>query len=147
MNKHKCLRCQTVIHQQIEFSDIWKLKKFKKQLVCEECQKKFVRIGSEIQCRYCQHPIQSSDCCLDCCQWLALYGEQYLLQEAIYRYDEWFKQWISDYKYRADVRQALVMKPVLEQFYQKNIATTNGLFCRVHLAILLSVVLIQVSTY
>ncbi|MBK0347964.1 ComF family protein [Aerococcaceae bacterium zg-ZJ1578] len=117
----KCLRCQLVFEQTIKWNDLWSLKRIFPEVVCEKCQSQFERcdVSQQIICRYCQHPIEQGDSCLDCQHWLKLYDDNYLQQESIYYYNAAFQEWIIDYKYHGDTRQAAVMLAILNDYYHK----------------------------
>lgn len=120
MNNKNCLRCQQLLNVRLSWQNLWKFERIKSSYICSSCINKFQHTSNIDTCRYCQHPLdEQKHCCDDCHHWLLLYGEKVLDHYAIYIYNEAFKEWITDYKYRLDVRQAQVMVEVLNLIYQQ----------------------------
>lgn len=114
-----CLRCQSPLNQTIKWAQLWQFKSIKAICVCTKCHEAFTPTKLTNFCRYCLHPLEAGESCFDCQYWLTIYDASYLKHDAIYLYDEAFKAWITDYKYRNDVRQAWVMVESLIKYYQQ----------------------------
>lgn len=103
----------------IYWQDLWKLSSIQEKALCQTCQEQMETKIEGVKCQYCQHPIGEGHTCLDCQIWLNRYGVEYLKQEAIFTYNEYFKSWIKTYKYLGDIRQARAMIVYLQDYYQK----------------------------
>lgn len=116
-----CLRCQEPLRSQLSWQQIWSFTTIDWPSCCESCQSKFKKCATKGVCRYCQHPLIKADetICFDCQQWLKLYDEHYLDHRSIFEYNDFFKDWIRDYKYLGDLRQAQVMVPIMKEYYHQ----------------------------
>lgn len=117
----KCLRCQEPLNVQLTWEQVWHFRSIEWPMCCQNCQSKFIKCGIKKVCRYCQHPLLSEKetICSDCQEWLNKYPEHYLNHQSIFQYNDFFKEWIRDYKYLGDIRQASVMVPIIQEYYQK----------------------------
>lgn len=109
MKPKQCLLCGAKLVQQIKLLDLCRFRPIIWKSVCPDCLGKFSKAQGDHLCAYCQHPVQTGDTCKDCQRWKSILGDQFRGNRALFFYDDWFKAWISAYKYQGNIQMAGVM--------------------------------------
>lgn len=118
--RHECLMCQGVLHHPISFRQLWQLKPIDWAVLCAECQLKLEqsRIINDMSCQFCQRPLEcNGEICIDCQRWQTIYDERFFKHQSLYYYTPFIQEWMVQYKYRGDTRQAEVLQVILKDVY------------------------------
>lgn len=120
MKNKFCLRCQQSLHQRLKWMELWAFQSLKENVICKDCKNKFIATTKENSCQFCQHPLaHGQTICKDCERWSERYGDKVMRHFSMYLYNDAFKEWITDYKYRLDIRQAGILIEPLQTIYQQ----------------------------
>ncbi|MCR8969991.1 ComF family protein [Facklamia sp. 7083-14-GEN3] len=133
-NQGVCLMCQKNYERDLTWQQLFSWEVIEFEPLCGDCFKKFVpyRFQGE-RCRACgrkldgstqyqsSHRLKDTDeyYCLDCYRWRKIYPLKLINNQAVFDYNDSFKEWITRYKYDGDCRMASVMKQALKKAYKQ----------------------------
>lgn len=135
-NISECLMCEQPLNNDLTIQQILSFQPVIQPVICQKCEKRWKRYGSknhELSCSGCQRPLdtkasspytqcyhsEGENWCYDCYRWLSVYPQEQLYHQAIFHYNQVFREWITQYKYVGDVRMAHVMRLPLREMYRK----------------------------
>lgn len=129
-----CLMCQVSLFHELKWEQLFSLKPLEFDCLCVACRSNMLSfVRHEESCTACGRTVPSdelknftpaavgakSPMCFDCMRWLEHYPISYLKHEALFDYNESFKEWLYRYKYQADQRQRIVVSQQLHAFYKQ----------------------------
>ncbi|MBD8071391.1 ComF family protein [Bacillus sp. PS06] len=100
--------------------------------ICSQCRESFERIEGTI-CQTCGRPLDDlakeyihGDQCYDCVRWLEdpKWVHTLTSNRSVYRYNDWLKQVLSQYKFRGDHKLATVFKKDFIKAYKSNFSSS-----------------------
>ncbi|MCW6659275.1 ComF family protein [Aerococcaceae bacterium NML191292] len=128
-----CLLCGEQTLYDLHWQDIWQWRQIEADCLCKKCRATF-----------CQYPYETNGCsgcgrlldgqevfttayyvenmayCYDCHRWLEQYPSCLVKHTALLVYNESVREWLYQYKYRADARLAQAVAPYLCAFYREH---------------------------
>lgn len=107
-----CLYCDTPIQGNHHWSSLFLIEK--KQWLCKECDNQFERITART-CSYCSRELME-EICKDCIKWKKEYGIIFLGNQSIFKYNEYMKQYMSQFKFAGDYILGQFFAEELKQF-------------------------------
>lgn len=126
-----CLLCGKSIHYDLSWQVIWSFSKLEPECICKKCKGHFHTYQSNSDdCCGCGRTLNGADpfltayevegkrYCYDCYRWLEQYPHHLVQHSALLVYNDSLREWLYQYKYRADARLAKVMAPVLREGYR-----------------------------
>lgn len=128
-----CLLCNEYLNHYLSMKQIFSFKSIEFPVICPRCEEKFTELTEQdTDCQGCgRHLDEESDdiflkphlianllYCYDCVHWLNIFSKDILNHRALFDYDVHIQHWITEYKYKGDVRMAYVMAPYLKVAYQ-----------------------------
>lgn len=116
VSKLKCSCCQQEIIRNLTFKELLFPFLIKKQR-CDFCQKKFTKIPTTA-CPTCSKPGWQTQCD-ECKQWQMLYPNYEFCHQALFCYDEAFKEWIYQYKFLGDFRLKATFSSEIQAYFSK----------------------------
>lgn len=100
---NKCLWCQQNIAYKISLHFILSWESLHKSLLCQQCQKKFLKINLKKACLGCGRELDGSNLCLDCQKWRQI-NQSDFRNTAIYNYNDAMREFMKQYKFKGDYR-------------------------------------------
>ncbi|WHA08440.1 ComF family protein [Enterococcus montenegrensis] len=97
----KCSNCQQKISRNLLIQEIifpWLLAN---EELCEDCLARFQKIEAKRACEGCMRP-NCDELCQDCQKWRKMYPDFVLYHQALYHYNDAFKEWLYRYKFEGD---------------------------------------------
>ena len=127
MNKY-CLLCQDILPQDWVFEEVFLWRRHERPVICQACQQSFCFIQEGLKCDHCYrylklesqdkyhqaHQLGGKYYCCECLAWQSKLPWMSLNQHILLEFNEIFRQWIHQYKYVGDYRQAQVMRTLLK---------------------------------
>ncbi|AYW46923.1 amidophosphoribosyltransferase [Tetragenococcus osmophilus] len=110
----KCSYCQQEIIRNLTFKEILFPLLIKRER-CVFCQQKFEKITVPA-CPTCSKPGWSSSC-EECQQWEKRYPDYEFCHQALFRYNEAFKEWIYQYKFLGDFRLKTTFSAEIQEYF------------------------------
>lgn len=99
----KCSYCQKAIYRNLTIKEVLLPTPKITEELCASCRNLFVSLPKKGVCRGCQKSC-STEYCRDCQTWRKLYPDYDFQHEALFHYDEAFKEWMMQYKIAGDYR-------------------------------------------
>ena len=111
----QCSWCQKEIIRNLTLKEIlWPF--LIKERRCENCQQRLTVIKQPCCSTCCKPGLQ--DPCEDCLKWKERYPTYDFCHQALFDYDEAFKEWIHQYKFRGDYRLRSTFVPEIKNFFK-----------------------------
>lgn len=99
----KCSYCQEPIIRNLTLREVLLPTPKITEELCENCQQLFTPVPKTNVCCGCQKKC-AQGYCQDCRRWQLLYPDYDFHHEALFQYDEGFKEWMMQYKIAGDYR-------------------------------------------
>lgn len=104
---NECLLCGRKLKQDMTFDFLFSFRPLARPVVCENCLQKFERIDFKTSCPGCGRQMTRKTICEDCRGWEKA-GCRLILNQALYKYDEVMKAYVTRYKFIGDYRYRLI---------------------------------------
>lgn len=114
--KVKCSYCQQEIVRNLTFKELLFPFLITEER-CDSCQEKFRKIPSRA-CPTCSKPGWSTQCD-ECKQWQKLYPNYNFCHQALFCYDQDFKEWIYQYKFLGDFRLKTTFSLEVQSYFSQ----------------------------
>lgn len=122
-----CLICQSFIQTEVTWSNF--LFPNKASNLCEECQKKIEQIEGDI-CEKCGRQMKQQGLCSDCIRWETRGECKEVLEKnrAVFQYNSFMKEIISQWKYRGDYHLIEIFKPYILEVFDQHFSKLDSNF-------------------
>lgn len=104
---NECLLCGRKLKQDMTFDFLFSFRPLEQSVVCKACCQKFEKIDFKASCPGCGRQMSEKTICEDCNRWEKA-GYELLFNQALYKYDENMKAYITRYKFMGDYRYRLI---------------------------------------
>lgn len=111
---NKCLLCGQNYVPHYYFLELISLKPLSKRPLCQQCLKKFKKLGPQ-RCKFCDKELASASLCQDCQNWQKIYGNNLLKNYALYHYNDSFHDLMVNYKRYGDYELRLVLQELIRE--------------------------------
>ena len=123
-----CVICQNTLDNPLTLADILSLNPIKPPLFCQECLNSLIAIDLKTACKQCGRDmtiesagqVDEEGFCGDCQSWHTYHDWQFTNQ-AFYRYNRVFKDWLVVLKGQGDIRGRHLFAKELKAVYRKHI--------------------------
>lgn len=119
-----CINCQSPIDRSPSFSDLFCWRSLDQDTVCSECKSQFQPIYIDEACPHC-FKANDGSLCEDCIYWQEKYPEFKGTHQSIYRYNDFARDWMVEFKVRGDIRYGLAfgqdIKKILKRDYPDHV--------------------------
>ncbi|MGY3777208.1 ComF family protein [Isobaculum melis] len=95
-----CLWCQQPMIHVLDLKWFFSLKPIAPYLVCATCQKQVSKLSEVTCCSGCGQAASSTALCKECQVWQEKYPHHFLSHQALYQYNDFFKEWMKQYKFQ-----------------------------------------------
>lgn len=98
---NECLLCGRKLKQDMTFDFLFSFRPLEQSVVCKACRQKFEKIDFKTSCPGCGRQMSEKTICEDCNRWEKA-GYELLFNQALYKYDENMKAYVTRYKFMGD---------------------------------------------
>lgn len=113
----KCSLCQREIIRNLKLKEILLPGRMITEELCADCRTGFILLKKEKVCHGCNKP-SKNPYCHDCRSWQRQYPDYNFHHEALFKYNEVFKQWMMQYKISGDYRLRYTFQQEIRDFFR-----------------------------
>lgn len=112
----KCLWCHAETGELLNWSFLFSKSKIDNQILCRQCQGLLSPIGDAKKCPGCSRINKTEEFCSDCLAWKQQYPKEWIEHSALFKYDDFAKEFMNRFKYQGDTQLANILKSALRKF-------------------------------
>lgn len=110
----RCIWCNEEVIHTVSIKELI-LFHCKKKPFCSACSSQLKRLDNEKQCRGCSRMSEEEEICQDCLLWRKQYPHIELNHRAVYAYNAFAKEIVSQYKFLGDCELAAVFSEEMKE--------------------------------
>lgn len=100
-----CLMCQQMLRPQLNLTTFFSFTKLFPAKLCSRCYEQLIYLKNQACCQSC-HGLSEVPICSDCMEWRKIYPDYSLNHQALFRYNDWLKDFFQQFKFQGNASLA-----------------------------------------
>lgn len=117
---NECLICHIEMVIQLDLEFLASFKRLYPVMICDKCSQRFQSLQKALTCGQCGRLQDDDSICDDCKKWQEIYGEDVVINQSFFSYNEAMHDYFQQFKRYGDYRLSKVFSSQIADLLTKN---------------------------